>query len=89
MFFTEYFLEDIVEVLNYQPTPDNRKRKNKDEESVIAGQEIEENCNLIVSDEYPADVKSKVAMINEKDVDFDIIEVSIIKKKCRSIYCTI
>lgn len=78
---TEYFLEDIVEVLNYQPTPDSRKRKNKDkdEESVIAGQDHEENCNLIVSDEYPPEVKAKVAMISEKDVDFEIIEVSIFK----------
>lgn len=74
---TEYFLEDIVEVLNYQPTPDSRKRKNKDkdEESVIAAQDHEENCNLIVSDEYSSDVKARVGMISEKDVDFEIIEV--------------
>ncbi|XP_029345786.1 dosage compensation regulator [Acyrthosiphon pisum] len=72
----EYFLEDIVQVLNYQPTPDIRKRKNKDkeEESVIAAQDQEENCNLLVSDDYPPDIKSKVAMISEKDVDFEIIE---------------
>lgn len=71
----EYFLEDIVQVLNYQPTPDSRKRKNKDEESVITGQDQEENCNLIISDDYSSDVKKKVAMINEKEVDFEIIEV--------------
>ncbi|XP_060872355.1 dosage compensation regulator [Metopolophium dirhodum] len=72
----EYFLEDIVQVLNYQPTPDIRKRKNKDkeEESVIAAQDQEENCNLLVSDDYPPEIKSKVAMISEKDVDFEIIE---------------
>lgn len=75
--FAEYFLEDIVQVLNYQPIPDNRKRKNKDEESVISGQDIEENCNLLVPDSYPPDVKAKVAMMSEKDVDFDVIEVSI------------
>jgi ATP-dependent RNA helicase A len=75
--FSEYFLEDIVQMLNYQPTPDIRKRKNKDkdEESVIAAQDHEENCNLLVSDDYPPDVRSKVAMISEKDVDFEIIEV--------------
>lgn len=75
--FAEYFLEDIVDVLNYQPVPDNRKRKNKDkdEESVIAGLDNEENCNLIVSDDYSSDTKAKVAMISEKDVDFEIIEV--------------
>jgi len=66
-------------VLNYQPTPDIRKRKNKDkeEESVITAQDQEENCNLLVSDNYPPDIKSKVAMISEKDVDFEIIEASI------------
>lgn len=35
----------------------------------------EENCNLIVSDDYSPDIKAKVAMISEKDVDFEIIEV--------------
>lgn len=80
---TEYFLEDIVQSLNYQPIPDIRKRKykDKDEESVIAGQDHEENCNLIVSDDYPPDVKARVGMISEKDVDFEIIEVSVFKKK--------
>lgn len=64
-------------MLNYQPTPDTKKRKNKDkdEESVIAAQDLEENCNLLVSDDYPPDIRSKVAMISEKDVDFEIIEV--------------
>lgn len=71
----EFFLEDIVQLLNYQPTPDNRKRRSKDEESVIAGQDHEENCNLIISDDYSPDVKNKVAMISEKEVDFEIIEV--------------
>lgn len=77
--FVEYFLEDIVQLLNYQPIPDERKRRNKDKdvESVISGQDHEENCNLIVSDDYPLDVKAKVGMISEKDVDFEIIEVSI------------
>lgn len=66
-------------MLNYQPTPDIRKRKNKDkdEESVIAAQDHEENCNLLVSDDYPPDIKAKVALISEKDVDFEIIEASI------------
>lgn len=76
--FTEYFLEDIVQLLNYQPTPDSRKRKNKDkdEESLIEGQDHEVNYNLHVSDDYPPDVRAKVGMISEKDVDFEIIEVS-------------
>jgi ATP-dependent RNA helicase A len=76
-FFAEYFLEDIVDILNYQPVPEIKKSKNKDkdEESVILGMDQEENCNLIVSDDYSPDVKAKVAMISEKDVDFEIIEV--------------
>ncbi|XP_008183325.1 ATP-dependent RNA helicase A-like [Acyrthosiphon pisum] len=72
----EYFLEDIVQVLNYQPTPDIKKRMNKDydDEYVIDAQDHEENCNLLVSDDYPPEVKSKVALISEKYVDFEIIE---------------
>lgn len=61
------------------PTPDSRKRKNRDkeEESVSAGQDNEENCNLIVPDSYPPEIRAKVAMISEKDVDFEIVEASI------------
>lgn len=67
-------------MLDYRPTPDNKKRKNKDkdEESIMAGQDHEENCNLLVSDNYSPDVRARVAMISEKDVDFEIIEVSIL-----------
>jgi len=65
--------------LNYQPTPDIKKHKNKDynEEYFIDAQDYEENCNLLVSDDYPPEVKSRVALISEKDVDFEIIEASI------------
>lgn len=61
------------------PTPDSRRRKSRDkeEETVNAGQDNEENCNLIISDSYPPEVRANVAMISEKDVDFEIIEVSI------------
>lgn len=74
----EYFLEDIVQLLNYKPNPDGRKRKykDKDEESAIEGQDHEVNYNLHVSDEYPPDVRARVGMMSEKDVDFDIIEAS-------------
>ncbi|XP_050427766.1 dosage compensation regulator [Adelges cooleyi] len=72
----EYFLEDIVEVLNYKPVPYNRKDKNKDkeEETIVAGQEQEENCNLVVPEQYSADVRANVAIMSEKDIDFDIVE---------------
>lgn len=43
----------------------------------MEGQESEENCNLIVPDSYSDSTKARVAIMNEKDVDFGIIEVSI------------
>lgn len=74
--FTEYFLEDIVQILRYVPSPDFGKCKSKDmDEECVVGNNYEENCNLLVSHDYPPYVRTKVANISEEEVDFEIIEV--------------
>lgn len=67
--YIEYFLEDIVQMLNYKPSFDNKTLK---KQKKIKGQV---NCNLLVSNAYPSDVKARVAMIDENDHHLKIIEV--------------
>lgn len=57
---------------------DSKKRRMSDKlvESVTDGQECEENCNLIVPDSYSNSTRARVAVMNEKDVDFTVIEAS-------------
>lgn len=76
--FTAYFLEDIVQLLDFDPTPDKRKRKNKkkeDDEDAEAIVEGDENMNKIVSNEYSELTRSRVAALSEKDISFELIEV--------------
>lgn len=66
----EYFLEDIVEMLNYKPPILDKKTLKKQKR--IEGQV---NCNLFVSTTYPSDVRERVARIDENDHHLKIIEV--------------
>jgi len=68
----DFFLEDIVEMINYTPPLEeikSTKKKNKDN-SV--------NCNLLVPDNYPRKVREVVAKISEDSQHLKIIEVRII-----------
>ncbi|XP_066991752.1 ATP-dependent RNA helicase A isoform X2 [Anabrus simplex] len=69
----EYFLEDCVQLLNFVPPADNRKkRKEKDEEG--ASEEPEENLNKVVSNEYSVQTRNSVAQLSEKEISFELIE---------------
>ncbi|XP_065223223.1 dosage compensation regulator isoform X2 [Planococcus citri] len=74
---TTYFLEDAVELLNFDPSPDLRKRKKskkeEDDESEAAV-EGDENLNKCVSDEYSPLTKQRMALLSEKDISFELIE---------------
>ena len=70
-----YFLEDIVEMLKFMPTPDSRKRKNNkgrddddDDVAALLGQddEQEENCNKLVSNDYSQNTRMVRIQITEK-----------------------
>ncbi|XP_060853737.1 dosage compensation regulator-like isoform X2 [Rhopalosiphum padi] len=65
----DFFLEDIVEMINYTPPLEeikSTKKKNKDN-SV--------NCNLLVPDNYPRKVREVVAKISEDSQHLKIIEL--------------
>lgn len=75
--FVAYFLEDIVEMLNFDPPPDtsrkNKKDKDKDDENV--GAEDDENMNLKVGEEYEPSTRHAVSKMSEKEISFELIEV--------------
>lgn len=70
--FVEYFLEDIVQMLNFTPTTMKVTTKNKIDEKQV-------NCNLMVSKAYPSSIRKKVALIDEDDHHLNIVEVINIK----------
>ncbi|XP_071152767.1 ATP-dependent RNA helicase A-like isoform X1 [Mytilus edulis] len=73
----EYYLEDCIQMLNFIPPPnDRKKKKDKDELDAEEGDQ-EENCNLKVSSEYSEQTKRALAMLNEKELSFELIEALI------------
>uniref|UniRef100_A0A023F369 RNA helicase n=2 Tax=Triatoma infestans TaxID=30076 RepID=A0A023F369_TRIIF len=70
-----YFLEDIVEMLNFDPPPDTRKnKKDKDKDDDNVGAEDDENMNLKVSEEYKPSTRHAVSKMSEKEISFELIE---------------
>ncbi|XP_025425468.1 ATP-dependent RNA helicase A-like isoform X1 [Sipha flava] len=63
----EYFLEDIVQMLNFTPKIKNLIKKNKIDEKQV-------NCNLMVSKAYPINIRNKVALIDEDSHHLEIVE---------------
>ncbi|CAL9689435.1 unnamed protein product [Knipowitschia caucasica] len=66
----EYFLEDCIQMTNFVPPPNDRKKKDKDEE----GGEDDVNCNVICGPEYSPETKRSMALINEKETSFELVE---------------
>ncbi|XP_028328850.1 ATP-dependent RNA helicase A isoform X2 [Gouania willdenowi] len=66
----EYFLEDCIQMTTFVPPPMDRKRKDKDEE----GGDEDTNCNLICGPDYNAETKRSMALINEKETSFELVE---------------
>ncbi|KAM7379866.1 hypothetical protein PAMP_005383 [Pampus punctatissimus] len=66
----EYFLEDCIQMTNFVPPPMDRKKKDKDED----GGDDDTNCNMICGPEYTAETKRSMALINEKETSFELVE---------------
>ncbi|KAL1457180.1 hypothetical protein WDU94_001840 [Cyamophila willieti] len=78
---TDHFLEDIVEMLQFVPQDNPRKRKSKgnksrgddddDEDALI---EEEEDMNKKVGADYSPQTRAAVAKLSERDISFELIE---------------
>ena len=74
----EYYLEDCIQMLNFIPPPNERKkRRDKDDDDDDTGGEQEDNMNLVVSNEYTEQTRRAMAMLNEKETSFELIEALI------------
>ncbi|XP_056911803.1 ATP-dependent RNA helicase A isoform X2 [Takifugu flavidus] len=65
----EYFLEDCIQMTSFVPPPMDRKKRDKDEEG-----DDDANCNLMCGTEYSAATKRSMALINEKETSFELVE---------------
>jgi ATP-dependent RNA helicase A len=87
----EYFLEDIVQMLDFVPML-KKKRKNKSnnddddedecDEAAVAntnGEEVDDtDCNTLVSNDYSDKTRNAMKQLSEKSLSFELIE-SLIK----------
>ncbi|XP_076045328.1 dosage compensation regulator mle isoform X2 [Oratosquilla oratoria] len=70
----EYFLEDCIQLTNFVPPPDTRKRNKKDKDEELPGDEPEENLNTCSPENYSASTQRALAQLNERDLSFELIE---------------
>ncbi len=77
--FSAYFLEDVVELLDFEPPAEDRKRKKnkKEDDDAETAVEGDENMNNVVSEKYSEVTRRRVASLSEKDISFELIEVKI------------
>ena len=79
----DYFLEDIVQMLDFVPPP-SKKRKNKNsneddddddgDEAVVAAAEDETDCNAIIPEDYSQRTRDSMKKLSEKNLSFELIE---------------
>ncbi|XP_066599251.1 dosage compensation regulator mle isoform X2 [Prorops nasuta] len=70
----QYFLEDCIQMTNFVPPMDSKKRKNRDSDDLPADGEPEENLNKVVGDRYSPQTKNAMAQLTEKEISFELIE---------------
>lgn len=76
----QFFLEDIVEKLQFVPPQDSKKRKrgsgedDGSEELTAAAEDQEVNCNKLVGNQYSQQTKTAMAAMSESEVSFELIE---------------
>ncbi|KAK6620959.1 hypothetical protein RUM43_011258 [Polyplax serrata] len=87
----QYFLEDCIQMVNFIPSMDSKKKKRKmtnkddddEEESVQVGDDVEENMNKVISQNYSFATQHAMAQLSEKETSFELIEklLEYIKRK--------
>lgn len=70
----QYFLEDCIQLTNFIPPLDSKKRKSRDTDDLPMEGEPEENLNKIIDMQYSIQTKNVMAQLNEKEISFELIE---------------
>ncbi|GIY64676.1 dosage compensation regulator, partial [Caerostris extrusa] len=68
----EYFLEDCIQMLNFVPPPNIRRRKREDESLEV--DEQDENLNKVIGPDYSPSTQKAMASLSEKEMSFELIE---------------
>lgn len=82
----QYFLEDCVELTNFVPSPESRKRK-KDEESELGltAADSDENLNKKIAGNYSPQTRNTMASLSESEVNFELIEALLVYIKNQNV----
>ncbi|XP_076179426.1 dosage compensation regulator mle [Ptiloglossa arizonensis] len=70
----QYFLEDCIQLTNFVPPMDSKKRKNRDSDDLPTEGEPEENLNKVISGDYSIQTRNAMAQLTEKEISFELIE---------------
>ncbi|KAB7505156.1 Dosage compensation regulator [Armadillidium nasatum] len=70
----QYFLEDFIELTGFQSSPDSRKRNRKDKDEELAGDDGDEDLNVVNSDSYSRETMATMQTLSEKEISFEVIE---------------
>ncbi|XP_076767184.1 dosage compensation regulator mle [Xylocopa sonorina] len=70
----QYFLEDCIQLTNFVPPMETKKRKNRDSDDLPNEGEPEENLNKVIDAQYSAVTKNVMAQLTEKEISFELIE---------------
>ncbi|PIK44367.1 putative ATP-dependent RNA helicase A [Apostichopus japonicus] len=72
----EYYLEDVVQMLNFVPSFDKKKkrRNNDDDDDEFADNEDNVNMNTKVSNQYSEQTRMAMSQMSEKEMNFELIE---------------
>ncbi|KZC09251.1 Dosage compensation regulator [Dufourea novaeangliae] len=70
----QYFLEDCIQLTNFVPPMDSKKRKSRDSDDLPGDAEPEENLNKAISAEYSMQTKNAMSQLSEKEISFELIE---------------
>ncbi|XP_012139245.2 dosage compensation regulator mle isoform X2 [Megachile rotundata] len=70
----QYFLEDCIQLTNFVPPMDSKKRKSRDADDLPADGEPEENLNKVIDAHYSIQTKNAMAQLTEKEISFELIE---------------
>ncbi|VDN04364.1 unnamed protein product [Thelazia callipaeda] len=75
-----YFLEDIIQMIQFSPSTSKSKKKQKyecDEDGQEPTEEVQ-NLNLISGDEYNSNTKLAMSLLSEREIPFELIEALLI-----------
>ncbi|XP_076619854.1 dosage compensation regulator mle isoform X2 [Colletes latitarsis] len=70
----QYFLEDCIQLTNFVPPMDSKKRKSRDSDDIPIEGEPDENLNKVISEDYSVQTRNAMAQLTEKEISFELIE---------------